>query len=75
VYFISGLPGTEDALGRLPYDLRSGGRGRHGFANDVDDEWIMNEGIIDLVHEREISADYGLKARQQVFITLQEMGP
>ncbi len=32
-------------------------------------------GISDFVHEREISADYGLKARRQVFITLQEMGP
>jgi hypothetical protein len=32
-------------------------------------------GIIDFVHEREISAEYGLDERRQVFITLQEMGP
>jgi hypothetical protein len=36
--FISCLPGTEDALSQLPCDLRSGGRGRHGFADDIDDE-------------------------------------
>jgi hypothetical protein len=77
--FYSSLPGTEDALSQLPCDLRSGGRGRDGFADDIDDEWIMNgswmTGIIDIVHEREILANYGLKARRQVFVSLRVMGP
>jgi hypothetical protein len=32
-------------------------------------------GFISFVHEREISANEGPDARQQVFVTLQEMGP
>jgi hypothetical protein len=32
-------------------------------------------GIIGIVHEREILANYGLTARRQVFVTLQVMGP
>jgi hypothetical protein len=32
-------------------------------------------GIIDFVHEREILASYGLKARRQVFVALQVMSP
>ena len=74
VHCISGLPGTEDALSWLPCDLRSGGRRRCGFVDDIDDEWIMN-GIISFVHEREISANDGPDARRQVSISLQEMGP
>jgi hypothetical protein len=74
VHCISGLPGTEDALSWLPRDLRTGGRRRYGFVDDIDDEWIMN-GIISFVHEREISANDGPDARRQVFISLQEMGP
>jgi hypothetical protein len=32
-------------------------------------------GIIDIVHEREILASYGLKARRQVFVALRVMSP
>jgi hypothetical protein len=40
----SSLTGTGDALSQLLCNLRSGGLGQHGFADDVDDEWIMNDG-------------------------------